>query len=762
IDAQQRRSEEGRSALPNPDQFVDRWLERSGDAVIRRLVELGLLPQSALEQEEVGNFAARRKASPLPVEALKARLSADFNRSRALYKEWERAEERRQEQRRLRLEARLAAYEAQAAGRYVEGLADDPRLHELAIARYLEARRRNAPTVGADFFVIRGKDADAKDAKVEIHVVTRVTADPALYVGPYQSVLHRLDRAAAAKAAESGRIDDIELLPPVLEALRAEVRRLGPAPQQPADEAPVIIPFVAVYAQSMPDLSGALAGTWEHLPGVGAPTAHGHLMGQVIGAVVGAGEPEPAAVAAAPIASSAATQVRMAVRPADQPRGLRGRGGPPNWEAPTAENAHAMSSRDSTPHVWTTWADRPEQARCSYRVRVHGGIPAFDKTFDGRLGIARGKEIAGTGIHADRVVIAFEVPANTAGRILVEGEVIAQPPRGNGEPLATHAFHTGVDYAPAPLSGSGSASRSGNGRVAIGVRVEGAQRGNRIATVEAGGQTRFVMFGGSSLSLTLPNGSPLPGSVTVSFRNYGRDAALAVDLEQKDAAQRPIDERAIARYEADIDKWSRSKNGAAEYLPAIHKAYSMLAQYCYEGDPARAVRYARLALDFAEQALEAAANPQWVGFRHPDLRHDGMNLESWLRRGDEQGKAAHLAIRQRLRSDVIYALLRAARSLVDVGDFDTAALLASRAGELYGPLKANEKLAGNLVTTFEDVHAALSRAAFARTGDFDRAQAEIDRANVYRRYGAELGGREFRPRMPSDRPDPDFDAGDGR
>ena len=84
-------------------------------------------------------------------------------------------------------------------------------------------------------------------------------------------------------------------------------------------------------------------------------------------------------------------------------------------------------------------------------------------------------------------MIAFEVPANTAGRILVEGEVIAQPPRGNGEPLATHAFHTGVDYAPAPLSGSGSASRSGNGRVAIGVRVEGAQRGNRIATVEAGG-----------------------------------------------------------------------------------------------------------------------------------------------------------------------------------------------------------------------------------------------------------------------------------
>jgi hypothetical protein len=257
------------------DKWVDEWWMKNGEALVAELVEIAVLPESALHWRE---GAVRTDSDPDPIvpqlnlppkppielDHLKAMFRAEVERSRRLFQEYQRHEEERVAVNARNLQRAVDSYTVAMHRPLAEELENDPMTVNLIEGVRYAATPRHVPVFDATVYKI-AKDAGgastdpAAEAKreYEIHLATQLSLDPTLYFQPYSNGIEKLDKAAATAALESGIAAGIPLLPASITTLRALVKDM-----KDDDVALVISAFAADAA----DLTQLPTYTYAHLP----------------------------------------------------------------------------------------------------------------------------------------------------------------------------------------------------------------------------------------------------------------------------------------------------------------------------------------------------------------------------------------------------------------------------------------------------------------------------------------------------------------
>ncbi|MEE8105858.1 MAG: hypothetical protein V3T86_10020, partial [Planctomycetota bacterium] len=488
------KDERGNLSTPNPDTFVDDWIHAYGKRMVAELVRIDVLSEGDTVED-------------LPVQALKDRVTADYLRSKRLWEAFRGMEERRAKQNEIRLQKRLDAYEAEAAGRFVEGLDELPTAEdreEWLTAMRIAAVRRNAPRVKATVYRIHKGEDENKKPIVESYLSARIQCDPRIYPGPHHTQLQELTKEEALAAAASGEVDGIPILKRNREALKIAAGRIG------EDET---VPLVSAFSETMADLSKALPSTVRHLPGIATKaTERGILLDQIVLDVrVGDDveeeeepEPEPEREVTAAKVMVRVTRDLKNSTPLQRSEYV--------WEAPSSKNlkperlAGSKLFKNAVPYVWVSWPNSPKSERgyplgIHYRMKTSGGIPNFEQATHGtptrdhsRPGAAKD-----TVIPDGVLAIPIPMPRYTAGTIRVDGELVVFEKRKSykevpdAEGMASLPFSVSLVYERPELSGEGSVRRNDHGDLSISISIKGSQPGSRVAEVVAGG-TYFVRF----------------------------------------------------------------------------------------------------------------------------------------------------------------------------------------------------------------------------------------------------------------------------
>ncbi|MEM8882815.1 MAG: hypothetical protein AAGD14_01950 [Planctomycetota bacterium] len=577
--ARRRKDEIGNEAQANPDRYVDWWLERRG-AVAR-----GELKRHGLQTD-------------IPVQALKDRLTKDFLRSKALYEQFQKLEERRRKQVPHRVRQREQTYDAEAAGLYVADF-EDPAYDELIQAMRVMAVPRQPPEVQATIYLI----GDRVEARV------RVKVDPHLYRGPFRTQIHQLDLRSAHQALRSGRIDGVALL--ARDELARAVREA-----EAIRNAPVVIPVVSVFAASRIDWEDALPGTMKALPT--RTTMDGILLGQVVpaGGAARATEEKVEQPPPPPPPSAARAQVYF-VRPDRKSMGRR-----VFFEKPDAKNCNYdvlfNGVSPGTLRVLVDWTDRPKKAWIHAEVTVSGGTPPHvDK---GKLARASGapKELGGTR-GGTKYLLYLPRLKPRFGALNVHIRMVAFSDPKRTKELARQEFSTkfSIQDGAGPTA-RGGVSRHRNGRTTVSVSVQGARGGGPAVLSVAGRSKRVRKFSGT-ISLTLYDGS-VPGSATIQFTHLGQRTSRRVTLKRGNVMPiQPFDASRNQKRRREIEH--RRKQGLESQFafPIAVKLDEMITSRLASSDPGAidAVGDLLKELDrIVQLCARNAGNPRWDGYRY--------------------------------------------------------------------------------------------------------------------------------------------------
>ncbi|NJN14221.1 MAG: hypothetical protein HC813_00720 [Planctomycetes bacterium] len=748
------RDRDGKLSTPNPDTFVEDWIRAVGDWAVRELNDKGVMSGGDL--------------SDLPVQELKDRLTADYIRSRTLYKEFQRQEEVRRQQGMIRLQQRIAAYRAEAAGMVVEGMGEHvPQLEELEAAMLVQGVRRRAPVVEADFLVVRTKGRDGElSPKVEVRVQVRVKADPALYLGPYPTIVHRLDRTAAKAAIAQGTIDGIRLLPESRTRLEQLLRESG--------EAETMIPVVSVFATAMADLSKAPAATVDHLPS--ERTAHGFLMGQTVaaGRSEPGKEPEPEVETPRPAAPA---RIMMAV--AKQPDGPMGfaRQVEYEWKSPTGELCTFLALQSgkaglptATPHLWIEWPGMPEGKRLILEWKVSGGIPRIEVAPE-RTGVQQfAKSEFGLGAHLRTPGNKFTLPIplgssfRSAGKVNVEGRLMAfdagERQWKTASAPAELPFRATIDFQPPPLEISGTSSVDKLGHASGTISIANAQNGRRLARIDVAGATYYDMFSGGA-TFRVPSAGRAPTSARITFRNFGEEISVDVPLKAGAAPppapprtsqlQQTLDE--IARMEAkDPEKYAvdivNKLNGCQNMFTAEVHAVANLPEW---------LKYTDRMLERHAAAYEKMANPAWPGWAYSDFTHEGKPMIAALR---GPGAAAGIAENRAKYAGWYGSRLRdAIECSYKLGRVDLLDRFLKMAETNVSRMPQEKKYAGECWKDVARGYARKAELVFHATGSFAEANALTEKSHAAQRKADALTGNKELYNPFRLQPDPEFDPG---
>jgi len=677
----------------------------------------------------------------LPVQEIKDRLTNDLSRSKNLYHQFLQQEERRKEQARIRKKERLAAYQAESAGLFIENLdqaEDADARREFLTALPMAVVVRQPPKAEVKLYVVRGEKPEGDRLLASV----RLRVDPAVYPPPYDTVVHQLKGDGARRALSSGRVDDVPLTDASKNAIRAGLGQ--------GDD--VVIPVVSVFGRARRDLTGALPQTIARLPA--ERTARGILLDQVVPGgprqdpeeELEEPEPEPTGTVRVMIRRSKRTSIARVEVTLEEPT-------PGNCNtAVLSKHGHELK-----PVVLVRWPDMPKSRMHHYRLTIKGGIPPIAEAQSGSIFGAPDFKENPRRERGNAFIVPVSMPGNVAGEITITGELVLFDRRvrlkdvPTATPAHSHPFHAKLQVAPAKIEARGSVSRYENGIVTGSVSLEHIQPGARLLTIKMAGVTRYGIGSGFRVPF-----AEVPATAQVTLRNYGEDVTVTVPL--KSGNVKPPRETNMAHVERHQGKLAdllrRQKDGDQLYFIA-EAHHGIASAYEQSGRRAGFDKWAEARTNEMNAMLsmiERMASPKWGGYRYRSYYN---KLPSPWRTGD--------ANNARTQQD-----LRRANYSQNMGRFVEYALNRHRIDLAQEFLRHQVKLAdavreprwkANAYGTLASTYRKLSRTLLEVTGSLGASEGAWKQAEEYRSREAGARGKPFRPSTFPHKIDPAFADG---
>lgn len=288
------------------------------------------------------------------------------------------------------------------------------------------------------------------------------------------------------------------------------------------------------------------------------------------------------------------------------------------------------------PRLQVRWKDVPAEARFYYTMTIKGGHPRYDDTRSESISpyddFPPAPSKQGKGSSA--FVLDVNWPLYRAGTFDIEGTIIALPvkptaPKWQDEkPLATFPFKEQFTLRNRARTATGTYFVGNGPSASVSILVSYVQSGKRPIRISCGGATQYAFLDrnhysggffterkGPSLmvGMTMPNGMAPAESATVTFMDFGETVTLEAKLKpqsnmdysaEKARAVQYISTDSEPRLLKDIE--SAKRNAENPDLNAIYRAYADLAGAYGNSDPAKAMNYAKLAMEYEEKYHQRA------------------------------------------------------------------------------------------------------------------------------------------------------------
>jgi hypothetical protein len=291
------------------------------------------------------------------------------------------------------------------------------------------------------------------------------------------------------------------------------------------------------------------------------------------------------------------------------------------------------------------------------------------------------------------------------------------------------------------------------------LKIEGCQKGARLATVKIGGVTLYEMFRGDNLSMRVPRADDATKTATVSFRDFGKDVTVTAELTVKPATQRyKADERNVANdlnYIAKMVKENEEAN-----LDNIAGVYARLASYYSSTslsgkDVENWTAYTHKQIEYLQRAAHAMRDPNWKGYSISSSKtYQDKSIQSL--RGTPQaveGAAYFSAIYYKSLAD---ACASAAQHALRAANLELARQFLKTGEQAIEPTAKQKEHHRMALQVLYSATAAFARETLRLTGDFAAANKAWQAAQSLRARQAAVEGRAHTAEPFPVAPDPEF------
>jgi hypothetical protein len=435
------------------------------------------------------------------------------------------------------------------------------------------------------------------------------------------------------------------------------------------------------------------------------------------------------------------------------------------WEDPNAENAHPFAYPRSKPHLWIRWPNLPAGKNFAVTGKITGGIPKFEKDIYHRLHgyedfLHKPAQKPG---NAFRFAVPME--GGYGGQFVIEGKLLAFPTSLHDskfretKPDTEFPFRVTLTYSDPPRKATGTLQLYPAGDGQCNLKIEGCQRGARLATIKIGGTTVYEMFRGDNLSMRLPHADEAATTATVSFRDFGKDVTVTADLQVKPATQRfKADERNVPNdlnYIAKLQKENEEAN-----LDNIASIYARLASY-YSGvslsgkDFENWTAYTGKHLDYLQRAAQAMRNPDWKGYSMSTTKtYQGKSISSL--RGTPQAAAGAAYMSANYYKSLADTCASAVNRALRAGNLELAHQFLKTGEQAIEPTAGQKDYHRMTLQALHTAAGSLARETLRLTGDFAAAQKIWQTAQSLRARLAGVEGRTHTVEPFPIVPDPEF------